>query len=119
MTGTSGAIAMATVSRTAGLPLTAVDFTDSRTRTRREAMSTHTISPTIVFEGAAGAAFGAVAEDAPADFGASSDATRSANLWKAKRCAATGRSIRGRGQMCGASWETKGRWWGSLAAGCA
>src|ERR1017187_296883 len=79
MTGTSGAIAMATVSRTPGLPLTAVDFTDSRTRTRREAMSTHTISPTIVFDGAAGAAFGAVAEDAVADFGASSGATRSAS----------------------------------------
>src|ERR1019366_5910380 len=51
MTGTSGAIAMATVSRVAGLPLTAVVFTDSRTRTMGEGKSTHTISPTIVFEG--------------------------------------------------------------------
>src|SRR5512141_763852 len=80
MTGTSGAIARATVSRTAGLPLTAVDFTDSRTRTRRDARSTHTISPTIVFEGAAVATFDAVAEDAAGDFEASSGATRSARM---------------------------------------
>src|SRR5450759_770785 len=80
MTGTSGAIAMATVSRAEGLPLTAVDFTDSRTRTVREGKSTHTISPTIVFEGAAGTAFfGAEDEEEDAaGFGASSGATNSA-----------------------------------------
>src|SRR5512143_1044002 len=79
MTGTSGAIEMATVSRTADLPLTGVDFTDSRTRTRREARSTHTISPAIVFEEAVGTAFdGVVAAGAAADFVESSGVIRSA-----------------------------------------
>src|SRR5450755_1756577 len=102
MTGTSGAIASAIVSRVAGLPLVAaVDLTDSRTRTRRDGKSTHTISPTIVFEATATpavpaeAAFAVAEEGAVPGLTASSGATRSARRRTSTditRCTCTSRA---------------------------
>src|SRR5271169_777196 len=106
MTGTSGATAMAIVSRTGGLPLTAVDFTDSRTRTRREVMSTHTISPTMVFDETAGVVLGVVAADA--DFGALAGATRSARR-RTRAAAMTPLRARGVPGPVGAAWAASDR----------